>query len=192
MDISSKIYKSYSCYTFDKQGRFYDIKRNKWLVPHLNDDGYPCITLRNDEGKRKTFKVHRLLAELFIPNPDNKPEVNHKDGDKCNNELSNLEWVTHSENIQHAWDTGLLKSTSTRSAKLSAFHKGRKIGESNHKSRPVRLINTGEIFPAMHQARIKYPSAAPDRISRCCRHQHGYKTAGKHPITKEKLKWEFI
>lgn len=70
---------------------------------------YPQITI-GFEGHRETYKMHRLVAILFVPNPENKPEVNHKDGNKSNHHSSNLEWNTHAENVQHAYDTGLLKS----------------------------------------------------------------------------------
>lgn len=53
-------------------------------------------------GKQKTVQVHRWIAETFIPNPDNKPEINHIDGNPLNNNVSNLEWVTHQENMLHA------------------------------------------------------------------------------------------
>lgn len=63
--------------------------------------GYPYTSL-SDEGKTKMAYIHRLVAEAFIPNPQNKEEVNHKDGNKANNDISNLEWVTHQENMNHA------------------------------------------------------------------------------------------
>lgn len=68
--------------------------------------GYKILSLTFD-GNRKTYKVHRLVALAFIPNPENKPEVNHKDGNKSNNNLDNLEWSTTSENTKHAHENGL-------------------------------------------------------------------------------------
>lgn len=74
--------------------------------PNPDKDGYLNITLSNC-GKVKTYKIHRLVAEMFIPNLKNKPQVNHKDGNKTNNCADNLEWCTNQENQQHAYRTGL-------------------------------------------------------------------------------------
>ena len=84
---------------------------NEWRpVQHVLDkgNGYRLITcVNNITGRRKNVFIHRALAECFIPNPLNKPQVNHIDGIKTNNTLANLEWVTAQENSQHAVDTGL-------------------------------------------------------------------------------------
>ena len=68
--------------------------------------GYYLVTLVNN-GKRKNQFIHRLIAYHFITNPESKPQVNHKDGNKQNNAIDNLEWVTAQENSRHAVDTGL-------------------------------------------------------------------------------------
>lgn len=75
----------------------------KILKPYKNHKGY----LRVDIFGRN-YRVHRLVAETFLPNPENKPQVNHKDGDKSNNCLYNLEWCTQEENISHAFKLNLI------------------------------------------------------------------------------------
>ena len=85
--------------------------RSKVLKPKTTWDGYLETTLIGDNGKYKCIRTHRLVAIHFIPNPDNKPEVNHKDGNKFNNRADNLEWVTSSENQLHAYRTGLQKAS---------------------------------------------------------------------------------
>ena len=78
----------------------------KELKPSLNGRGYLHVKIRYN-GKRHTLVVHRLVAKAFLPNPANKPQVNHIDGNKLNNRLDNLEFATAKENIQHAWDNNL-------------------------------------------------------------------------------------
>ena len=68
--------------------------------------GYQIVCF-NTKERKVNLKVHRLVAQAFIPNPENKPQVNHIDGDKTNNSVSNLEWVTASENIRHAKNIGI-------------------------------------------------------------------------------------
>lgn len=82
--------------------------RTKIRVPRIHSTGYFCLNLTLNY-KWKSIVIHRLVAQAFIPNPENKPQVNHIDGNKLNNCVSNLEWVTRLENVRHSWDTGLSK-----------------------------------------------------------------------------------
>ena len=76
------------------------------IAQRYHTAGYLIVNLNNYKNQ-KTMRVHRLVAEAFIPNPENKPFINHKNGIKDDNRLENLEWSTPSENNQHAYDTGL-------------------------------------------------------------------------------------
>ena len=89
--------------------------------------GYPTLALSRD-GISTYFTVHRLVATAFIPNPENRPLVNHINGIKTDNRVENLEWVTYAENNQHAWNTGLRIVTDDFRKKMSEINKG----ELNH------------------------------------------------------------
>lgn len=78
----------------------------KKLTPEITNIGY-CRIKFMINGKLYRFLVHRLVAEAFISNPNNYPIVNHKDGNKLNNSVENLEWCTYGENLSHAYNTGL-------------------------------------------------------------------------------------
>lgn len=89
----------------------YNRQGSKKLSPYLNKGrGYLYISLQTEEG-RKNCILHRLVAQAFIPNPDNKPHVNHIDCNKTNNRANNLEWVTAKENAQHAIANDLVNPT---------------------------------------------------------------------------------
>ena len=90
------------------------------ITPGIRERGYKCWTFYKN-GIGKTIDIHRLVAEAFIPNPENKPQVNHKDGNKLNNNVSNLEWVTNQENIKHAVQHKLHDVPSGTANKLSVL-----------------------------------------------------------------------
>lgn len=93
-------------YSINKSGQIINNKNIK-MKPCIIHGGYLMIDSRHN-GKRKGLLVHRAVALTFIPNPLNKPEVNHKDGDKSNNNDWNLEWATPKENMQHAFKNGFI------------------------------------------------------------------------------------
>lgn len=102
----------YDKYAVSNFGRIKSL-RGRWgesriLKPSLVR-GYLHVALCSG-GEPKHFNVHRLVAQAFIPNPQNKPQVNHRDGNKLNNHVSNLEWTTSAQNQRHAVDIGLKKS----------------------------------------------------------------------------------
>lgn len=118
------------------------------LKQQLGIGGYMSIVACPEGSPKKLCLIHRLVAEAFIPNPLNKPEVNHIDGNKKNNNVANLEWVTRSENALHAFKLGLRKPI------------GPLVGSINElcpNSRPVNQLSlNGELiqtFPSMAEAR---------------------------------------
>lgn len=95
-------------YDIDENGLIYSHKTNRYLQGTLYNTGYKMVRL-TVEGVKKGYAIHRLVAQTFIPNPNNLPIVNHKDGKKQNNSVDNLEWVTASENHNHAIDNNISK-----------------------------------------------------------------------------------
>lgn len=101
--IGKEFYGNYIVYP---NGIIYNVSSKKELTQRIVNK-YKAVTLFIDK-KRKDFKVHRLVALCFIDNPENKPFINHIDGNKFNNNKENLEWVTHIENVNHGISIGLI------------------------------------------------------------------------------------
>ena len=132
-------------YQVSNYGRVYSKITNKIMKPKIEKDGYYRLGLRKN-GVRKFFRIHRLVALAFIPQEEYKPVVNHKDGNKLNNNVENLEWCTVSYNVKHAYDNNLgdfrnkalkslkkatLKSKEIRKQPISAYKNGEFIGDFN-------------------------------------------------------------
>jgi hypothetical protein len=93
-------------HTINVDGEVINTETGKSKSIWVSKIGYPCVSI-SEHGSNKNLYIHRIVAEAFIPNPEGKKTVNHIDGDKTNNFISNLEWATFSENMAHAYSSGL-------------------------------------------------------------------------------------
>ena len=93
-------------YLVGNHGTVLSIRTGKPLTPSVSRIGYSQLVLLTADGQKKGVNPHRIVALTWLPNPENKPDVNHKDRNKLNNRLENLEWMTRKENVQHSYDIG--------------------------------------------------------------------------------------
>lgn len=131
---------------------------------HAKDQkGYLRVGLFMGDVKM-TVKVHREVAKAFIPNPENKPQVNHKDGDKENNRVENLEWATESENVVHAYKTGLKEKTREWCRQMgNTVGKAALAKDREKRKTPVIAIrlSDGAVFGYPSQAEAAEKTGAP-------------------------------
>lgn len=126
-------------YNVSDDGRIRRVGSDRDKSLYYDKKGYLNVHLYKD-GKRQNKRVNRVVAEAFIDNPDNKPEVNHKNGKKDDNRVSNLEWSTKLENIEHAKRMGLTSHAP------SYGMLGKKNPNAGRNGIPFKIVETGEVF----------------------------------------------
>lgn len=141
--------------------------RKKIKTPQKNNRGYMTIMLYKNDGGRH-FLIHRLVAQAFIPNPENKATVNHKDGVRSNNKLDNLEWATYNENNLHM------------------YKNGRKSALAN----PIQCIETGKTYDSSYEA-SRDTGISQSSINRCANGTYK-QTKGTHWVLLNKRKENII
>ena len=159
-------------YSISRSGKVKDNKQENFIKPYLSNHGYLSLKLMGKTEKGNTKHFHVLLAETFIPNPDNLPQVHHKDVNKLNNELSNLEWVSNMENTQSKNQTKQVgsvfekkdgwKSEVTVYGKKYQFECAKKeVAEGWLERRRIEIQNaldiesTGYIFPSRKSYKVR-------------------------------------
>lgn len=152
----------------DRNGVKYSLKE-RMLRSFLNSKGY-CMVALSKNGVNTHCSLHRIVAKAFIPNPENKEQVNHKNGDKTDNRAENLEWMTNFENIRHSIEV---------------------LGVDRQKTvrKPVMCVETGEIFPSQSAASRRYSG----ELSSGCRCSNGIRMALKNPtLTYKGCHWKYF
>ena len=151
-------------YAVTPEGEVYSYKRKKFLKPWANGDGYLYVRLYKN-GKGKKYYIHRLVAEAYIPNPDNLPQINHKDENKTNNCLHNLEWCDAKYNMNYG----------TRNEKVS-----------NSRKKPIMQYDLGGNFIREWQSATDVGREVQSAIVKCLKGKantaYGYKWKYKEDI----------
>lgn len=137
--------KDFPNYRIDKIGNVFNSNGLK-LKPSISNTGYLRVSLSNNDVKHKRFLVHRLVAETFIPNPNNYPQVNHKDENKTNNCVENLEWCTPLYNLNYS---KVIEKASIAKEKM------------------VRCITTNEVFSSFKEIEDKFGLSYSNLVA-CC------------------------
>lgn len=159
----------YPDYYVSNIGQLYSLKSKKILNLHINKTGYKQVCISNGSRSKKIIiKAHIAVAENFISGYKEGLVVNHKDGDKLNNEFTNLEWCATKENVNHAFMTGLIKT--------------------GHK---VRCKNTGEEFISLRAA-SRWCGLNEKATALREYFMFGRSYCGRHPVTHDKLTWELV
>ena len=140
-------------YRISNKGQVYSYSSNKYKIPVITMNGYEYAHLWKD-NKRKAKSIHRLVAKTFLPQIKGKNYINHIDGNKRNNDISNLEWCTFSENMKHGYDIGLYKA---------------RKGKDNSQSKPVVCFNGYELVKTFESVNDAIRHTGNKTISTVCK-----------------------
>lgn len=159
-------------YEISSDGRIRNTTTGTIITPAKTQLGYLIVVLWSKKiHRQKTLKVHRLVAQHFIPNYDNKPEINHKNGIRDDNRVENLEWCTRSENVKHSYDALGRK----------AYSLG-KFGKDNPKVKIVLQISDNSVVASFYGLKAAAESIGTNyigHIGECClgkrKRAYGYK-----------------
>lgn len=170
------ILNEYPRYAISSKGRIRSLITGILLKQKDGRGGYYQVELSSKFGKKTEF-VHRLVAKAFIKNNDNKPQVNHIDGNKKNNNVDNLEWVTAKENKQHALKNNLIKKFGHQKEVIQMDMKGNEIARFKSACEASRVVGVSQ-----------------GNISNVCRgyisvDEFGYKN---HHVTAGGYKWKYV
>lgn len=132
-------------YKVSESGQVYSVRSDRFLKGSSDSYGYPIVLLCN-KGVKKSRLVHRLVAKAFIPNPENKPQINHIDGNKQNNQVSNLEWCTNSENQKHAHAIGLAPSQKGTNNKFNKLSEEEVLTIKEYKAKGIRPTEISKVM----------------------------------------------
>lgn len=150
-----------------RNGRGDFIKKGKMLTNIINNMGYEYVMLKG-ENESKKFYIHRLVAQAFIPNPNNKKEVNHIDCNPLNNRVDNLEWVSHKENMAYMSKLGRSNKTGDWLEKIKQKNISRAKSVLQIDPNTNEIINT---FKTIHS--VKGYGFLPSSVCTCCKNKRG-------------------
>ena len=192
IEVNGKIYDYSGRYMVSNTGKVFSVKAGRCLKPSKAGSGYLVVNLGGGNNHTKCY-IHRLVAIMFIPNPYNLPQVNHKDENPLNNSVDNLEWCTSDYNINYGGHNSRVSQTRIEKGiakgEKNYFYGKKFCGADNGNAKSIVCVNTGTVFETMNDAVEWVGMNVQSGISKCCHGKQKY--AGKHPVTGEKLSWMF-
>lgn len=171
----------YENYLVEPDGRIFSLITNKFLKENIGKTGYRTVELFNDNGSKRLL-VHRIVATAFIPNPDGLPQINHKDENKANNHVENLEWCSAKYNMNYG------EAAKTRHLKIDYTTIQRKVlARENGKKACVPVLQfdkNGKFINRYESVKDAYEATNILHISECCHNRR--KTAGGYVWKSER------